>query len=1685
MLDFVTSGSSSSSSGSCTSSSSTAGKTASMQQRMKDVVSYLPMLLGHRDAVSEEDFVVGKTKVFMRLVVQRSLLYQKNLALVSQATQIQKIYRGFRVRQRTRQTLKLTRLLSVFLKQADGMYGIDVTERMVSRTLKPAEVLEGETVMNLDQVDEAANQLPANSVPTALLLLGTHAAVPDPSGGPASPRPRRPAHEPLSGRQEAQETVANLERQQKWCADRVDEGRRMPLQPPNLFLADEFSTRIFNELNLVHYLRDREYEVTTDIIKLNRYVSRARILHNGVDRWFCAETGKDFRNVQRGYAARVLRQRMDKVTAQLPMLEALRACARETDAEEIDRVLKGIQQADATLATRDATAWIKPEGVALFKAATDRLSELGGWPPPPKPEPETAALLSPEKVQLQGRTSTSSQHAKKVPTPSRRVSVERKRKMTITGLVESEVEDLKRELYKAKLTYDCFGLGNCLLLATNKGLKSDDIEPYNQLFQKLSTVEYCGNLLTHVSKQLYDLYHGNVPINYEYPDQQDGTGYQMDDHEEYGFMYRKKDLLQETVRNLIDQAKRLRVSKPIIENAHSILRETLGPRNSGSAASSSSSAAHKRRKSLFFHPGTTQVELNVAVREFGILYNYPHLRETKPVIDPKTGYDTFLEHGKQRLRAPLTTTVPAKHVGTVLQCFRNILGWMNDRPVQDSKRVVLAFTIVAMAKAEPEIRNEIFLQSMKQVRNNPNPRSELLGWKLLHLLCQQAAPKADLVEFVVCFLKMTVECNRRTAKRLEIAEIAKDCFYALEQNLEAMDTKEQESLGYNLYKAGVVAAKPPREQKAEQQANTVKIEVFLMDNTARKLRCKRHTTIGELGTKMAEILRMSPENSIGFGFFQLMEDIVETHRIIPDNVALGDLVDKWDSLYRKCGRQSRLLWKRQYLIKTENIACNDQSFASLTFRQAYFEYLRYPAAMPIVVRPSSCNPHLAGLLEDVCGEVDAAAFCTKAAAGVSTSTSASSSSTSSSSSSSCKPKPTATANTAGQTFNPPARGTTAEDGRAKAQKSSEGGPTTTAVGGVGPSDKSPTSPEGVKKDDLPIISEEDREQNALFSVFHHVACCVLSLEYRWFREFVEAGNLVPILEKLLPTVVLVMSALRHGPLPEEKRATIVRQMEEVTLKNAKSTLHAAKHSVAPPLPATDQNAIPMSLREQSVQALPIPAVAQTERNMACAVPAHPPQQLDAIFRGNHLIVPPLVNDPEFVGLHVVHSQNFHLFQQRAREQVGDVCISTSTLKNREAGAPPPRTPPKDGTSSCEVDALDSSEDDEQLPQPPRKSINIEGLGTINVNSVVAVDMDCANAINNSQTNAQTSAILALGNQAVSANMLLGPPSSIPEGGFETPVRGSLLSEANVKKLPTVPAVTGLAAAASKPSSEVVSSRLPFIVSDYSRMPSLRQWSDAILDLWQREYRFLLDDTPLQKMSRATNNMQQLRFYGSYFYAIRELPLGHLGSSPESEVPLRPLVRTKAFKQTLATTGLAGLFTDKKRFGRSNMHYWICIDLEGITLLGRKAPKMKKLSNNGQLQPAYNANPNTSSRPISVSPRAADLTFAKRFLYFTGAQSCITKWGAKENVILVQLREPDMHSCSLFVCKMALDIAYCMFRLSKTRNTSGVPPPKNTGLTPTNEMRQKQKSCTGMADAPPSEAPSEAGGIRSGTGGLLV
>lgn len=104
----------------------------------------------------------------------------------------------------------------------------------------------------------------------------------------------------------------------------------------------------------------------------------------------------------------------------------------------------------------------------------------------------------------------------------------------------------------------------------------------------------------------------------------------------------------------------------------------------------------------------------------------------------------------------------------------------------------------------------------------------------------------------------------------------------------------------------------------------------------------------------------------------------------------------------------------------------------------------------------------------------------------------------------------------------------------------------------------------------------------------------------------------------------------------------------------------------------------------------------------------------------------------------------------------------------------------------------------------------------------------------------------------------------------------------------------------------------FVMGDVDAIPTLKEMSEKILAVYKSEYELLSEQSPLEHMARCLENMQQLKYYGSYFYSVKELSSSQVKDA-DSAVPLRELDEQNELE---------------------NPSYWICIDLEGITILGK-------------------------------------------------------------------------------------------------------------------------------------------------------
>uniref|UniRef100_A0A7S4SFA2 Myosin motor domain-containing protein n=1 Tax=Alexandrium monilatum TaxID=311494 RepID=A0A7S4SFA2_9DINO len=358
------------------------------------------------------------------------------------------------------------------------------------------------------------------------------------------------------------------------------------------------------------------------------------------------------------------------------------------------------------------------------------------------------------------------------------------------------------------------------------------------------------------------------------------------------------------VKNLSDHAESLGLAAEAVAKARKGMQREVRQR-----------ARKTIRGDIFFKVDMN--ELDLVEDAFSDLGKFPGLKPADQwrghrsflFMSTETDLPARLKHSKNELWEALTQVPPALEKRATVT-FHSLLGWMNDRPMPDSQRLGYAQDIVDAAKADAALGDETYVQVMKQLTANPSQRSECEGWKLMLQLCQQVQPSTELNDFVHTFLLKA----SRSDNNPETNVMARQCIADL----------------------NVITAAEPVTDDAQE---LIPVQVRLIDLTSRKVLAPEGSTLEQLGERAALQLRITDAKD--FCFFQMTEGL-EMHRLLPDSVPVATLFRKWDTLQKKTGRSTSLLYKRKLLQVGESLQPGDLMHATLTFRQALWDYLHYP-----------------------------------------------------------------------------------------------------------------------------------------------------------------------------------------------------------------------------------------------------------------------------------------------------------------------------------------------------------------------------------------------------------------------------------------------------------------------------------------------------------------------------------------------------------------------------------------------------------------------------------------------------------------------------------------------------------------------------------------------------------------------
>ncbi|KAJ9511982.1 hypothetical protein QJQ45_004434 [Haematococcus lacustris] len=306
-----------------------------------------------------------------------------------------------------------------------------------------------------------------------------------------------------------------------------------------------------------------------------------------------------------------------------------------------------------------------------------------------------------------------------------------------------------------------------------------------------------------------------------------------------------------------------------------------------------------------------------------------------------------------------------EHVSRAVKMFSGILKYMGEtgEAVEDAVCVEIAMKLLHQGLKRLELKDELYMQLLKQTRGNPHETSRAKAWELFQLVAATMPPSKEFVGLVSEYIHAVAQDEGEPPLVRSLASKTWNC---LKRST----------------KAGPRRTLPTAEEIealfAERKLNTI---VFFLDETFEELSFDVTTTVLEAVEQLAGIIRL--QNWQTFTLFEarhilakpntnnggVAEPAVDEHLLLDENKYIADILCEFrNSKIAKDMWQSKLLFKKRMFRETdENIV--EPQFINLSYVQAQHDYLQgnYPVVREDAAQMSALQiqaEHGSGLAEN-------------------------------------------------------------------------------------------------------------------------------------------------------------------------------------------------------------------------------------------------------------------------------------------------------------------------------------------------------------------------------------------------------------------------------------------------------------------------------------------------------------------------------------------------------------------------------------------------------------------------------------------------------------------------------------------------------------------------------------------------
>ncbi len=235
--------------------------------------------------------------------------------------------------------------------------------------------------------------------------------------------------------------------------------------------------------------------------------------------------------------------------------------------------------------------------------------------------------------------------------------------------------------------------------------------------------------------------------------------------------------------------------------------------------------------------------------------------------------EEIMVHQRGLLKKPLTT-LPSSLNSMAVQLFKNLVSYMGDRTSSKKKELhIKKHTAIAMSSPE-ELKDEAYLQVIKQITNNPSEESKERGWNFFAVMASVYPPSMELYYCLIKYLLSIIDGNDEN--------LQKKANYIAIRLMKTFDSKRRY---------------PPSslEMRYIDSMKPIPIEIKFASGAATTMQVESYTTIRELKLSVMKKLHLNVNRIPYYALYEICNkpNCIE-ERYLSENHKVCDILSVWE-----------------------------------------------------------------------------------------------------------------------------------------------------------------------------------------------------------------------------------------------------------------------------------------------------------------------------------------------------------------------------------------------------------------------------------------------------------------------------------------------------------------------------------------------------------------------------------------------------------------------------------------------------------------------------------------------------------------------------------------------------------------------------------------------------------------------